>query len=198
VRRLAPSLGLLVILVAGVAYVVWGGGRVPWPLWGQAVREEEPAPLPPLPYATTPEIGRLAPDFLLRTAAGREVRLSGLLGKPVVVTFWTSWCPLCRSQLQDLKRLATAHRGRVYVLAVNRGEPAAAVTEFLQAAGGEGDSRVLLDPDEAVSRRYRITALPTTLYIDDGGVVRERRDDTLTYEDLRAGIGVLFERAWAP
>lgn len=197
-RRLISSLIFFTVLGGGIAYFVWGDGTFPWPFTRQTPVIDEPLPELPLPYATTPEIGRLAPDFLLKTVAGKEISLSALLGKPVIITFWTSWCPLCRSQLQDMKRLATEHRGRVHVLAINRGEPDMVVSEFSRQLGGEGDNTILLDPGEDISRLYRISTLPVTLYIDENGVVRERRDDSLAYDDLRFGLGLLYERPWAP
>src|SRR5579864_2533077 len=63
------------------------------------------APKAQPPY---PLIGRAAPDFALRAAAGSSVRLSEHRGEVVVLSFWSSHCGPCRMQLAALGRsLAT-------------------------------------------------------------------------------------------
>ena len=45
----------------------------------------------------SPLVGRLAPDFSLRTLAGSgTVELSRFRGQVVVINFWASWCVDCR------------------------------------------------------------------------------------------------------
>jgi len=51
--------------------------------------------------------GARAPEIDLPTLAGGRVQLSKLRGRPVVVSFWGSWCPPCRSEFPELVR---AHR----------------------------------------------------------------------------------------
>ena len=43
-------------------------------------------------------VGNVAPDFSLRTLDGQTVRLSDFRGKPVIVNFWTTWCPPCKKR----------------------------------------------------------------------------------------------------
>lgn len=49
--------------------------------------------------------GTYAPDFTLKTADDKEIRLSDYRGSYVVLDFWASWCPDCRKDIPELKNL---------------------------------------------------------------------------------------------
>lgn len=62
----------------------------------------EPALRPTDANAALGGIGNEAPDFKLRDYAGREVQLSSLRGRVVMVNFWATWCPTCVVEMQSL------------------------------------------------------------------------------------------------
>jgi len=49
--------------------------------------------------------GKLAPDFTLKTPEGKELTLSSLKGKYVLIDFWASWCRPCRESFPRMKEL---------------------------------------------------------------------------------------------
>jgi peroxiredoxin len=49
--------------------------------------------------------GTTAPDFTLNTNEGKEFSLSSLKGSYIVLDFWASWCPDCRKEIPNVKRM---------------------------------------------------------------------------------------------
>ncbi|MGH7363037.1 MAG: peroxiredoxin family protein, partial [Candidatus Methylomirabilales bacterium] len=80
-------------------------------LTGQARGEETLRPLQD-PKAR-PEVGALAPDFVLPNLDGQQVRLSDFRGrKAVLLMFWASWCPSCREEAPTNRRAHALYRDR--------------------------------------------------------------------------------------
>jgi thiol-disulfide isomerase/thioredoxin len=87
------------------------------------VRAQEPAPglarfdgLGPPFVAWTPPTA--APDVVWRDGAGADRRLSSLRGRPVLLTFWATWCAPCVAEMPALDRLAAAAGDRIAVLPI--------------------------------------------------------------------------------
>jgi len=120
------------------------------------------------PYAL---IGRAAPDFALHAAAGANVRLSEHRGEVVVVSFWSSYCGTCRTQLAALNRsLSTYRSAGLTVYGVGVDDNPAATLDFARSLSVGFE--MLLDPSKGVSRSYQVDNLPMTVLIDRGGTVR--------------------------
>lgn len=63
---------------------------------------------------------RMLPSLRLFSLAGGTLDLASLRGKPVLLNFWASWCPACRTELPLLDRLGEqAHELGLIVLAVS-------------------------------------------------------------------------------
>lgn len=119
-----------------------------------------------------PEVGYLAPDFALRDLEGRVVRLSDFHGRAVLLNFWATWCPPCRREMPSMEQAYREYRGRgLEILAVSIDTGGAdAVQAFVQELNLTFP--VLLDPDMAVLRTYRLGGIPGSFLIDRRGVVR--------------------------
>lgn len=130
-------------------------------------------------------IGHEAPDFALHALVGGNVRLSEQRGEVVVLSFWSSRCAPCRTQLTALDRsLATYRSAGLQIYGINVDDDQTRAIEF--AHGGQAVTfALLLDPEKAVSRRYEVDTLPMTLLIDRNGTVRYvLRDYSAKSDDL--------------
>ena len=195
-RKVISSVVLLSLFGVGLWYVA--GTRF-WAKDKVELTNNESKPLPPpLSYQTKPEIGFLAPDFLLKTLDGREVRLSDYLGQVVVLNFWTSQCPFCLMELKNFSRLAAEYQNKLVVVAINRGEAAVTVDNYLSRYIRPSDIVFLLDPDNTTYRRYGVEALPETFIIDSSGVMRDHKLGELTFEEMSKRAKAVLEATSAP
>lgn len=116
--------------------------------------------------------GKAAPDFSLPDLSGNPHKLSGLQGKVVILDFWATWCPPCRTGIPDLNDLYKEYRGRVEILGVS-----------LDKGGKEGiqqgmlkhaitiDYPILVGTPEVAKLYGGIEAIPTTFVIDKEGKI---------------------------
>jgi cytochrome c biogenesis protein CcmG, thiol:disulfide interchange protein DsbE len=153
------SLWSLLILATGAAWIfisaaapgTTSGGRIP-----------------------APQVGFLAPEISLPTAEGGSVSLSELRGKPVLVNFWASWCPPCRSEMPAMQQLYRELRDQgVVILAVNAAnqDDRAAAQEFTRSLGL--DFPIVFDLGGQAAGSYAVRSLPSSYFIDPDGVIRE-------------------------
>ncbi|MFN3286222.1 MAG: TlpA family protein disulfide reductase [bacterium] len=115
--------------------------------------------------------GRPAPGFVRETLDGRELSLSELLGKPVVMNFWASWCVPCRAEAPTLAEAARRFRGRVRFLGVNVLDGIQDARRFAEQYGLPFPS--VVDDDGSLLRAYRVVGLPTTVFVTPSGVIRD-------------------------
>ena len=120
-----------------------------------------------------PEKKILGPDFTLEDLSGKRISLKSLRGKVVFLNFWATWCVPCREEMPTLERLWQERRASLEVLGVNLDTLGAAkVRAFVREL--RLTFPILLDPELAVGRKYRVRALPVSFIVDRGGVIRHR------------------------
>ncbi|REK76898.1 redoxin domain-containing protein [Paenibacillus paeoniae] len=128
--------------------------------------------------------GNAAPDFTLSTPEGKDIKLSDLQGKKVILNMWASWCPPCIDEMPYLQAYYDDHQAEgVEVIAVN----------LTQAENNEDDVMrfikdfelsfpVVLDRESRVANMYQVRTIPTTFILDSDGKVEQKIIGPLTYE----------------
>ncbi len=117
---------------------------------------------------------RKAPDFDLIGLNGHRVSLADMRGKVVFIDFWASWCPPCKKEFPELKKLTEEFKGdRFVTLAVSEDKVRSNVKSFIsEYYDMPANLIVLLDRKSKAIRKYSVGAMPTSFIIDANGVIR--------------------------
>jgi peroxiredoxin len=162
-------------------------------------------PLPAAPTATAgaapaakkgnpvpPKVGDVAFDFTLRNLQGKAVSLSDYRGKKVMLNFWATWCGPCRVELPGMIKLYDELSGKGFViLAVNLREDHDQVAGFVEQ--NKMRFPVLLDSEGSVGTAYFVRGIPTTVFINDQGIIQAVQMGTLTDAAMRQYVAKLME-----
>src|SRR5262245_25756313 len=136
--------------------------------------------------------GQPAPDFALANPGGQTVRLSDFRGQPVVVNFFATWCGPCKEELPRFQAAYQRYRDRgLQVILVDLKESPADVGAFASRSGLS--LPIVVDERGTVAaERYRLTGLPTTIFVDATGVIRGVQTGPLSEEALTGGVSALL------
>ncbi len=132
-------------------------------------------------------VDKPASNFQLENLQGEQVELSDFKGQKVLVNFWATWCPPCEAEMPDIQKLHEAYPEYV-ILAVNE-DPENDVQGFVNEYGLTFP--VLIDTNQQVQANYQIVAYPTSIFIDEDGVVRTITEGSMDYQSFEATMADL-------
>ncbi|NLW71218.1 MAG: TlpA family protein disulfide reductase [Eubacteriaceae bacterium] len=168
-------------LVLSGAYFLYGklGDKVKSDSYPQEQQEEEE---------------KKAADFTVYDDEQNPLKLSDFAGKPVIVNFWASWCPPCRSEMPHFEEAFSAYGGDIVFLMVNltdgASETVSSAREFIEMQAYTFP--IYFDTDFSASNAYEISSIPATYFIDPSGNIAAHYLGSLSKEALEVRIDLIF------
>src|SRR5216117_2392824 len=114
----------------------------------------------------------VAPDFTLPGKTSPTVQLSKYKGSVVMLNFWASWCGPCRSEMPLMDQIYKKYAAAGFVLlGVNVDTDSSDAQKFLSQVSVSFP--IAYDRENKVSKIYDVAAMPSTVFIDRKGRVRQ-------------------------
>ena len=138
---------------------------------------------------------KTAPDFTVTDGKGRKVTLSEDFGRPIILNFWATWCPPCRSELHAFEKLYRKYQAEVTFMMIDLSdgyrETPDSVKKFLSENGYTFP--VYYDTEGGAAKAYNALSIPFTVAIDKNGNVKKTHLGAMSEAALESMIKSLIE-----
>ena len=124
-------------------------------------------------------VGEMAPDFTITLTDGKQVSLSSLRGKVVMLQFTASWCGVCRKEMPFIEKdiwLKHKNNADFALIGIDRDEPLDKVLAFAKSTGVTYP--LGLDPGADIFAKYalRESGITRNVLVDkEGRIVKLTR-----------------------
>lgn len=137
-------------------------------------------------------IGGEAPDFTQKTPDGKDMSLSELRGKVVLIDFWASWCGPCRRENPNVVRMYNQYKDKGFdILGVSLDKTQDRWVEAIQQDGlAWHHVSDLKGWSNEVAQAYGVRSIPHTVLVDAEGKILARN---LRGEALEQKLAELFD-----
>lgn len=148
--------------------------------------------------------GQIAPDFTLQTPEGKDIKLSSLRGKCILIDFWASWCGPCIRELPNIKNVYEKYHEKGFeVISISLDDKKANWTNAIQKHQIPWLHVSSLKGWKCpVAKRYNVTGVPAMYLLDaEGRIVSDNaRGEALETEVSKLcgqSQGIIFkEGTW--
>ena len=112
----------------------------------------------------------VAPDFQSTLLDGATKKLSSYQGKPLILHFWSTTCPICRLEEDSISDLARDKDTQILTVAFYSGGSNAVILYLNNRKLTHWP--VVLDPEGELGKKFGVFATPSTFYIGPHGKIR--------------------------
>jgi len=131
-----------------------------------------------------------APDFTVVDSEGNAVKLSDMMGKPVVLNFWASWCPPCKNEMPDFETAFKEYGDDINFMMIDlvdeQRETKEMGAKYIMDQGYTFP--VYFDINQEGSFKYINRYIPVTVFIDRDGNIISSNEGGITKSMLENGI----------
>jgi cytochrome c biogenesis protein CcmG, thiol:disulfide interchange protein DsbE len=133
---------------------------------------------------SSPAARTTAPEFSLKTLAGKNMHLSEYKGRVVLVNFFASWCPPCKKEIPGFEKAYKSFKNQGFVvigIALDEVSPS--------FARGMGITYPLVAADDRVTSDYgNVESVPVSFLIGKDGMVIKRVMGIYSEADLKYDV----------
>jgi thiol-disulfide isomerase/thioredoxin len=136
--------------------------------------------------------GKEAPDFSQPKSDGKELKLSDLKGKVVLLDFWASWCGPCRRENPNVVKLYEKYKDKGFtVMSVSLDKDKAPWLGAIAKDNLSWPNHVsdLKGWSNSAAQQYKVTGIPFTVLIDKEGKIIQKN---LRGEELEQTLHSIF------
>ncbi len=128
----------------------------------------------------------------LKDIHGRQFRLSDYNGKVVLLNFWATWCPPCRTEIPDLIKMQTQYRAQGLRLIGITYPPVktSEVRRFMRRLGI--NYRIAIGTKATKALFTSSETLPMTIVIDRKGAMRDVIEGIMYADEFDKKVKPLF------
>ena len=115
--------------------------------------------------------GMYPPDFALKdVVTGEEISIRDYIGQPVLITFFTTWCPKCKSEMPRIQAIYERYRNQGFVvLGVGVDESESSIRNY--GSRYTLSFPIMADSNSKVASEYLVRGVPTHYFIGKNGKI---------------------------
>lgn len=138
-----------------------------------------------------------ASDFTLTLFDGTDLRLSDLRGKVVMIDFWGSWCPPCRSEAPALQQVYLEYEGMpVEFVGVDIWDTEKDARAYIDRFGITFPAG--LDEKGFIAVEYGVKGLPEKFFVTPEGIISRKFIGPMKADKLREILDEAIEKGFPP
>ena len=172
-----PNL-ILVYISLGIASIVFGAivGLQQWA---------------PKDNITTSKVISFTAPLLDSYENKNSLTIDNKTNMPVIINFWASWCGPCRVEMKNVEKVWKKYEGKVLIIGIATQDNKEAVENFVTDINITYP--ISIDSSSSLARKYKISRIPTTIFVDKNGNIHKRSIGTISEEFIERTLSEILE-----